>query len=66
MIEAAWHQRIENAFTCVPKRRVPEIVPKGDGLCQFLMQMQHLGDGARNLRDLECVREARAVVVSMP
>jgi hypothetical protein len=46
------------------ERRVAQVVPEGDGLGELFVQPQHLGDGAGDLRDLERVREARAVVVA--
>ena len=42
----------------------PEVVPERDRLGQLLVQPQHLGDAARDLRDLERVRQARAVVIA--
>src|SRR5262245_58996441 len=46
------------------ERRVPEVVTERNRLGQLLVQPQHLGDGARDLRDLERVREARPVVIA--
>ncbi len=62
--EAARHQRVEHAFAGVPERRVPEVVPERDRFGELLVQAQHLGDGARDLRDLERVRQAGAVVIA--
>ena len=42
----------------------PEIVAERDRLGQLLVQAQHLGDRARDLRDLERVRQPRAVVIA--
>jgi hypothetical protein len=39
-------------------------VPQGDGLGQLFVQLQDLGNGPRDLRDLQGVREARAVVIA--
>ena len=41
-----------------------EVVTERDGLGQLLVQPQHLGDAARDLRDLERVRQARPVVIA--
>ena len=46
------------------ERRVAEIVAERDGLGQLLVQVQHLRDRARDLRDLERVRQPRAVVIA--
>ena len=46
------------------ERRVPEVVAERDRLGQLLVQPQHLRDRARDLRDLERVRQARAVVIA--
>src|SRR5688572_17916414 len=62
--EPARHERIEDPFTGVAERRVTEIVAQCDRLGELFVQLQHLGDRPRNLRDLEAVREARAVVVT--
>jgi len=40
------------------------VVTKSDGLGQLLMQLQDLGDGARDLRHLERVRQSSAVVIA--
>ena len=53
-----------HALAGVAERRMPEVVPERDGLGQLLVQPQHLGDAARDLRDLERVREPRAVVIA--
>src|SRR3982751_2687595 len=64
MIEAAGHQVAQHALTGVAKRRVSAIVSKRDGFGEFLVQVQHLGDGPRDLRHFERVRQARAVVIA--
>src|SRR5687767_1121945 len=48
----------------MPERCVPEVVTKSDGLGELLMQLQHLRDGARDLRDLERVCQTRAVMIA--
>ena len=63
VVEAAGDEIVEDALAGVAERRVPEIVPERDGLGQLLVEPQHLGDAARNLRDLERVRQAGAVVI---
>ena len=64
VVEAAGHQRVDDALAGVAERRVPEIVAERDRLGQLLVQPQHLGDRARDLRHLERVREPRAVVIA--
>ena len=46
------------------ERRVAEVVPERDRLGEVLVEAQRSRDRARDLRDLEGVREARAVVVA--
>ena len=62
--EAAGHERVEHALAGVAERRVAEVVAERDRLGELLVQPQHLGDGARDLRHLERVRQPRAVVVA--
>ena len=64
VVEPARHQRVEDALAGVAERRVPEVVAERDGLGQLLVQPQHLGDGPGDLRHLERVRQAGAVVVA--
>ena len=64
VVEAAGHQAIDDPLARVPERRVPEIVAERDRLGELLVQPQHLGDRARDLRHLERVREPRAVVIA--
>ena len=62
--EAAGHEPVDDPLAGVPERRVPEVVAERDGLGQLLVQPEHLGDAARDLRDLERVRQPRAVVIA--
>jgi hypothetical protein len=48
----------------MPEGSVTEVVPEGYGLGQVFVQTQSAGNGARDLRHLERVGEASAVVVS--
>ena len=64
MTEPAGHQRVEHALTGVAERRVPEVVAERNGLGQFLVQLQHLRDGPRDLRHLERVRQTGPVVIA--
>ena len=53
-----------HALAGVAERRVAEVVAERDRLGQLFVQPQHLGDRPRDLRDLERVRQPRAVVVA--
>ena len=64
VIEAARHQTIDDALAGVAERRVAEIVAERDRLGELFVQPQHLGDCPGNLRHLERVRQARAVVIA--
>ena len=62
--EPAGHEPVDHALAGVAERRMAEIVAERDRLGQLLVQAQHLGDAARDLRDLERVRQPRAVVIA--
>ena len=64
VIEAAGHELVDDALAGVAERRVAEIVAERDRLGQLLVEPQHLGDAARDLRDLERVGQPRAVVIA--
>ena len=64
MIEAAWHQLIDHAFAGMAERCVSQIVPERNRFGQFLVETQDLGDRPGDLRDLERVCQARAIVVA--
>ena len=60
VVEAARHQPVEHALAGVAERRVAEVVAERDRFGQLFVQPQHLGDGPRDLRDLElCVSRVR-------
>ena len=64
VVEAARDERAEHALAGMAERRVPQVVAERDRLGQLLVQAEHLGDRARDLRHLERVRQPRAVVVA--
>ncbi len=64
MVEAARNERAQHPLAGVAERRVAEIVTERDRLGQLLVEVQHLGDGAGDLRHLQRVRQARAVVIA--
>ena len=57
--------RVECALSGVAEGRVAEIVPEADGLGEILVELERAGNRARETRDLERVRQARAVVVAL-
>ena len=61
--KACLQAAVEHLLAYMPERRMPEIVSQPDRLDQVLVQLQRPRDRARDSRDLERVREARAVVV---
>ena len=64
MTEAAGDQRIQHLLAGVAERRMSEVVAQRDGLRQLFVQPQDLGNGPRNLRDLERVGQPRPVVIA--
>ena len=67
VLEAAvvLHQLAERVLAGVAERRVPEVVRQRHGLGEVLVQVQRAGDRAGDLRDLDRVRQPRAVVVAL-
>ena len=59
----ATHCLIERLFAGVSKRRMADVVHERQRFNQIGVQVQLLGDGARDLRNLERVREAIAEVI---
>jgi len=59
------HELGERVLAGVPEGRVPEVVREGDRLGEVLVQVECARDRARDLRDLDRVREARPVVVAL-
>ena len=64
VVEAAGNQVVEDALAGVAERRVAEVVAERDRFGQLLVQPQHLGDAARDLRHLERVRQPRPIVIA--
>ena len=62
--EPARHQLVQHVLAGVPERRVAKVVPERDRLGQLLVQAQHLGDGPGDLRHLQRVRQAGAIVIA--
>ena len=58
------HQFIERLLPRVAERRMPEVVRERDGLGEVFIQRERAGDGARDVGDLESVRESRAQMIA--
>ena len=58
------HARVQRILAGVPKGRVPEIVRQADRLGERFIDAQCARDGARDLRDLDRMRHARAVQIA--
>ena len=56
---------VQRALAGVAERRMAQVVRQRQRLGQVLVERQHAGDGAGDLRHLEGVREAGAVVVAL-
>ena len=59
------HQQVERALAGVPERRMPDVVHQRQRLGQVDIQVELRCDGARDLRDLDGVRQASAKVVGV-
>ncbi len=64
VVEAAGDEVVEHALAGMPERRVPQIVAERDGLGELLVEPEHLGDAAGDLRHLERVRQAGPIVIA--
>ena len=67
MVEAAVliHQSRQGHLAGVPERRVPQVVRQADALHQVFVGAQGAGDGAGDLRDLQGMRQAGAVIIAL-
>ena len=67
MVEAAvWrHRLIERRLPGVAERRMPEIVGQRKRLGEVFVHTEDAADGARDLRHLQAVGEARTVVIPL-
>jgi ribosomal protein L35AE/L33A len=59
------HQFVERRLAAVAEGRVADVVAQGQRLAEGLVERQRVADAARHLRDLQGVRQARAVVVAL-
>jgi hypothetical protein len=57
------HAIIQRVLARVPKRRVTQIVRQANGFDQRFVELERPSDRARDLRDLDTVRETRAVEI---
>ena len=67
VLEAAVGARqiVQHALAGVTERRVTQVVREHDGLGEILVEAERARHRARDLRDLERVRQAIAVVVAL-
>ena len=65
MIKALRTKPVQNPFTRMSKRRVPQVMPQRNGLSQILIQTQCLRNGSGILRHLQRVRHPRPVMVTV-
>ena len=67
VIEAAigGHQRVQRILSGMAKGGVPEIMRKGHGLGQILVQAKRAGDGARDLRHFDGMGQAGAEIIAL-
>ena len=59
------HEFVEFALAGVAKRRMADIVHQGQSFRQFAVETERGGDGSRDLRDLERVRQAIAKMIGV-
>ena len=59
------HQRLHRVFTGMAKGGVAQIMGQGHGLGQIGVQVQHAGDGARDLRHLDRMGQTGAVIIAL-
>jgi hypothetical protein len=57
------HYRVQRNFARVSKGRMPDVVYQRESLDQIGIQIEARCDGARDLRNLDGVRQSRAKVV---
>ena len=61
--ESRLEQRVQGRLPGMPERRMTEVVPEPDRLCEVLIQLQCSGDDASDPARLERVRHTRAVMI---
>ena len=59
------HALVKRVLPGVPERRVPQVVAQCQNLAEVLVEAEHPGDRAGDLRRLHAVRQARAVVITL-
>jgi hypothetical protein len=67
VLEAAvrLHAIVQRILSGVPEGRVTQVVREADRFGESFVQLQRTRDGARDLRDLDGVRQARPVEVAL-
>src|SRR5262249_44223109 len=59
------HAIVERVLARVTERRMSQVVGEADRLDEILVQLERARDRARDLRDLERVREPRAIQIAL-
>ena len=56
---------IQRFFSGVTKGCVPQVMTQSNGFCQVFVHTQRFGNGTSNLRYFQCMRQTRAVMVTL-
>ena len=64
VVESAGDELVEHALARMAERGVAEVVAERDRFGELFVQLKHLRDRSRDLRNLERVRQPRAVVIA--
>ena len=59
------HQRFHRVFAGMAEGRMAQVMGQGHGLGQIGVQVQHAGDGARDLRHFDRMGQAGAVIIAL-
>jgi hypothetical protein len=60
------HTGVERLFSSVPEGGVTDVVHEGERFGEIDVEVERSGDGPRNLRDFERVRQAIAEMIAVP
>src|SRR5215469_5303657 len=59
------HRAVQSLLAGMPERRMPDVMHQSEGLDQIDVEIERLRRGARDLRNLECVREPVAEMIGV-
>ena len=65
VLKAALDDFVKRVLARVAKGRMPQVVAHGNGLGEVLVQPQRPRQRARHLRNLQCMCQARAVMIAL-